>query len=494
MRQAGGGGEERAPFPRFCMHFVRLEALNWCKSAIPAGTLLGMAVCWILCALLRLVVKGEFTELPLLAVSGSGILSGIFLGLITVFLAAGSPARAAARISPMAAVSGGTQNCERAGRGAANTRLFRVENALGIHHAVAARKNLFLMTGSFALTIVLFLFFAAGLDIVRRLIPSESNFSPDITIASEDGGSSIDRKLSGELSGLSGVKNAFGTMYAKALPVRVDGRQTVIDLMSYEEFMLGNTEKSVTAGSLAEVYGDSGYGLTIFDKDSRLNVGDRIEIGSEEIEIACVASEGIGSVSGCAVLVCSEETFTRLMGEQGYMMISVILERDAPEQTVEKIRTLAGKHAFMDRREDKRLVHGSYWVARIAVYGFLAVISAITVLNIMNSISMGVSARIRQYGAMRAVGMEGRQLAGMIAAEALTYAFCGTAVGLTAGLCLHYLIYTTVITTHFGGTWQIPVAAVAAVLLLVAVSCAAAVYAPAKRIRDMAVTAAINEL
>lgn len=49
-------------------------------------------------------------------------------------------------------------------------------------------------------------------------------------------------------------------------------------------------------------------------------------------------------------------------------------------------------------------------VLQIAAYGFLAIISLITVLNIKNSISMGVSARVKQYGAMCAVGMENRQV------------------------------------------------------------------------------------
>ena len=35
------------------IRFVRLEALNWCKTAIPAGVALGIAVTWCLCAALR---------------------------------------------------------------------------------------------------------------------------------------------------------------------------------------------------------------------------------------------------------------------------------------------------------------------------------------------------------------------------------------------------------------------------------------------------------
>ncbi len=478
---------------RQIVRFVRLEALNWCKTAIPAGCLLGMIVCWILCAILHFLVKGEFADLPLFGVSVSGIVSGIAVGIITVFIAAHSPAKQASKVSPIEAVSGNTEEAKTV-RHAANTRLFKVETSLGIHHATAAKKNLFLMTGSFALTIMLFLAFSACFDIVRKLLPSESNFSPDIVIASEENTNSIDKDLVVQISGIPGVKNAFGTMYEVALPVQIDGRETVIELVSYDEFMFKNTKKSVTSGSLSKVYEAPGYAMTIISKDSTLDVGDRIEIGDHEIEIVCVASEGIGSFSGSEVVVCSEETFMSLLGEQGYLMINVILEKGASEAVVDQIRSLAGNHLLTDLRVDNKEINSSYWVFRIAAYGFLAIISFITVLNIMNSVSMGVSARIKQYGAMRAVGMESRQVTKMIIGESAVYAFCGAVVGIITGLILHYLIYVKLFITHFGGTWKIPAAAIAMILLLVFVSCAAAVYAPSKRIRNMPITATINEL
>lgn len=475
------------------IRFVRLEALNWCRSAIPTGCLLGIMICWILCAVLRLIVRGEFTDMPLFGVSVSGIVCGIAVGIITVFLAAHSPARQAAKVSPIAAVSGNME-MEKTIRHAANTKLFKIETSLGIHHATAAKKNLFLMTGSFAITIVLFLVFSACLDIVHRLLPAKNNFSPDVAITSNEDGNSIDLSLVQRLGEVPGVKNAFGTMYKIELPAKIGGNEAAIDLVSYDEFMMEKYKKSVISGNLSKVYGDSGYVFTIFSEDSRLNVGDKIEIDGNDLEIACVVSEGVGSVSGSPVIVCSEETFMRLTGEQGYMMINIILEKGASEEDIDKIRNLAGSDSFIDRREEDLVVYSSYWVFRLAAYGFLAIISFITVLNIMNSVSMGVSARIKQYGAMRAVGMEGRQLTKMIMGEAVTYAFCGTTAGIMMGLILHYLIYVKLVVTHFGGGWKIPFSTIAVILLLVSVSCIAAVHAPAKRIRNMEITATINEL
>lgn len=297
-----------------------------------------------------------------------------------------------------------------------------------------------------------------------------------------------------QISEMQSVKNVFGTMQEIGVTVEVNGQEKVIDLVSYDDYMFEETKESVASGDLSKVYGDSNYALTIFSDDSKFDVGDIVKIGDNEIEISCVASFGIGSVSGGAVIICSEETFMRLTGESGYMMINVILQKDASEVDVNKIQSLAGDDLFTDRREEDKVVYGSYWVVRVAAYGFIGIIAFITVLNIMNNISMGVSARIKQYGAMRAVGMESRQVTKMIIGESATYTLCGTIVGIVIGLLLHYLIYLKLIATHFGGAWKIPIPIIAIILLLVSVSCAVAVYAPAKRIRNMSITATINEL
>ncbi len=475
------------------VRFVRLEALNWCKTAIPIGCAMGTVTCWVSCVILKFIVKGEWVDMPLFSVSISGILCGAAVGIITVFIAAQSPAKQAAKVSPVAAISGNTGVSKKIVH-AANTKFLKVETSLGIHHATGAKKNLILMTGSFALTIMLFLTFSACLDIVHKLLPSVSDFTPDITIASQDDSNSMDRSLSEEISEIPGVESVFGMMYSIEHPAEINGNEETIDLYSYGDTMMDSFKKSVIRGDISKIYGNSKYVLAVYSQSTALNVGDKVKIGDEELEIGCVVSEGVGSVSGSSVVVCSEETYTRLTGEQDYAMVSVVLEKDASEMAVNKIYDLAGGNRVADSREENSEVSGSYWVFRIAAYSFLAIISLITVLNIMNSVSMGVSAKIKQYGAMRAVGMESRQVTKMITAEAVTYAICGTIIGILFGLLLHYLIYVKIIITHFGGSWNIPVTTIGIILLLVVFSCIMAVYAPAKRMRNMAITDTINDM
>lgn len=476
------------------LRFVRFEALNWCKTAIPIGCVLGTVICWMFCAILRFFVKGEWADMPLFAVSPGGILCGAMVGIVTVLIAAHSPAKQAAKVSPVAAVSGNAGETKKLVR-AANTRLFKVETSLGVYHATGRKKNLFLMTGSFALTIVLFLTFSACLDVVNKLLPSAvSKFTPDITIASENDTNSIDGNLLKEIEQIEGVDWAFGFGLYASYPVEINGNEGTIDLFSHDKALLDKFKNSVVSGDIEKVYGDGNYAMAVYNQSNHLSVGDKIKIGNQELEIACVASEGIGSVSNAPTVVCSEETFTRLTGDCGFVTIGVVLKKDVSETAVKKIANLANGNLFSDNREVNSENSGSYWVFRIAAYGFLTIISLITVLNIMNSISMGVSARVKQYGAMRAAGMENRQVTKMITAEAVTYAVCGMIVGIVFGLMLHYLIYAKIVITHFGGSWNIPFSTIGIVFLLVTFSCIISVHGPAKRMRNMAITDTINDL
>lgn len=472
--------------------FVRLEALNWCKTAVPAGIAFSIIITWGMCAILRYGIGGEFEEMPLFGLSAIGICSGVIVGIVTVLLAAQAPAKRAAKVSPVAAASGNVENIQV--RHAANTQYAKIQTVLGIHHATSAKKNLLLMTGSFALSIVLILAFSAALDFAHALLPSLREWQPDCNIIGYGNACTVDRELVAEISEIPGVKRVYGNLYAGNIPVVSD--ENVIDhisMVSYEEYMLQCAKDSLVSGDLSKIYGNSDYVLTIYNKNNPLKVGDRVRINSTELKVAGALSDGV--FADDIILICSEETFIRLMGEQDYVMLNIQFTDSATDETVHAISNLAGDdNIFSDLRDSNRESNATFWATRLFGYGFLSIIGMITVFYIINSTSMSVSARIRQYGAMRAVGMDGRQLTKMIAAEVFTYALSGCVVGCALGLPMNRWLFTKLITSHFGVAWSFPAAEVGVILLIVLASVAAAVYAPSKRFRNMAVTEIISEL
>ncbi|MCI8333015.1 MAG: ABC transporter permease [Lachnospiraceae bacterium] len=476
--------------------FVLLESLNWCCTAIPAGILLGSAAVWVLCAALRFLSPRYFADMPVLGISPAGILCGAVTGLCTVLLAARSPAKRAARVSPVTAVSGNAVSISGSQK-AADTSLGRVETALGIRHATLRKKNFLLMSCSFALSIILFLTFSVSTDFMRHAIKPLQPYTPDLSIASPDQSPSVDSSLPGKIAGISGVKRVYARKFAYDVPAVIRGESRTVMLISYDLQQLNWVEESqyLTDGDLSLLTEDANYVLNVhYNQEGTLETGESIETSLGELTVAGILSHcPFDPLPGAETLICSEETFTRLTGEENYTIVDIQLTRQATEEDIRRIRELAGDPIlFSDQRLSNQETRGAFWAYALFLYGFLAVIVLITCFHIVNSISMSAAARMKQYGAMRAVGMSCRQFTKMIAAEALTYALSGCLLGCAFGLPLHWLLYEKMVTVRWGTPWHFPLSAVTLILLAVLLAALAAVRGPALRIRRMSVTETIH--
>lgn len=480
---------------RQVMRFVRLEALNWCKTAVPCGLAAGTLVSWGICAYLRFGIGGgEFSEMPVISFSPLGILGGVLVGVITVYLSAQAPAKRAARVSPVMAVSGNAE-LPKAGGHAMKLRSRKIESVLGIHHATGSGKNWFLMTASYALSIILFLCFTVGLSFARCLLPSQRAYQPDVSLNGYCNALVIEQDIVDEIRGIPGVEYAYGSSYLSDISATSSNPEIDhINLESYDNTLLELVKESVAQGDLSSIFGNSNEVITVLDKDNPLKVGDTIQIGKEEVKITCTLSSSILFTSKFLV-ICSQETFARLTGEQNYTFVGIGLNSQADDTTLKEINKLAASDViFGDDREKNQSNNSTFMATQAAACGFLAIIGMITLFYTMNSISISTVSRAKQYGAMRAVGMSDQQLFRMISAEALTYAASGLIAGCGIGIPLSRFLYLRLVTRYFGTLWHLPVTTLCVIIVFVFVSSGISVYAPAKRICGMAVTEAINEL
>lgn len=483
--------------PKQVMRFVRKEALGWCKFAIPLGISTGAVVIWILCALLRFFSPEYFMGMPTLGISLPSITAGICVGILTVLLAARSPAKRAARVSPLEAVSGNANSLQPV-RKAANTTLFKIDTALGFHHAKASRKNFTLMVGSFSLSIILFLAFSVTIDFMHHTLTPLKPWTPDLSIVSPDNTCSISSALLEKFQKNPVVKRAYGRMFAYDVPVTVNGEEKKVDLISYEENQFEWAKDYLLEGSLDTVQNENNTGLIVFEQQNTIKSGDAVtlRIGgkTEDIRIAgALSSSPFNNAYDVGTLICSENTFRRLTGQTYYTIIDLQLSKNATEADVEFIHRLAGtKVTFSDERLGNRSITGSYYSFGVFIYGFMALIALITIFNIVNSLAMSVSSRMKQYGAFRAIGLSNRQLIKMIIAEAATYAIAGSIFGSAAGLMLNRLLYARLITYHWGEQWSLPFKEITIILAIVLLSVFVAVQGPVKRIREMSIVDTIN--
>lgn len=474
------------------IRYVRFEALNWCKTAVPVGLFAGIMISWGICIMLRYGIGGEFSSMPVFAVSPIGLLSGAAVGVVAVLLAAQSPARRAARVSPVAAVSGNVDSTSFAGH-TVNLGLGKVEKVLGIHHAFTPKKNWILMTFSFSLSVILFFSFSVGLDFAQALLPSLRSWQPDITLTGYANEQILSPALEDSILSVPGVEHVFGSAYMEKVSAASSSQGIdYVNLISYSEYLLDSAQECLVQGDLSEIHGNSNQVMTVLNKDNPLKVGDIIEIAGQKLKIACAVSDGIYPSEYS--VICSQETFARLTGKENYSLIGVQLQENASDESIKKIENLAGRDViFEDMRERNKQDHATYAASVFIVYSFLAILAMITLFHIINSISMSVTARKKQYGAMRAVGMDRKQLTRMIAAEAFTYTASGLIVGCSTGIPLSWFLHTRLLTRYFGTPWTLPITLIGITVVFGIVSAAAAVYVPAKRICSMEITEAVNE-
>lgn len=140
-------------------------------------------------------------------------------------------------------------------------------------------------------------------------------------------------------------------------------------------------------------------------------IGDKIRIKNEELTIAGLLKDdpfsSNGLTNGKITLITSGETFTRLTGIADYSLLLAQTTNDITDEEMNAISNTAGENCtFRDNRGQRTT--GAYTAFVFCVYGFLSIITLVAVLNMINSISMSVSGRIRQYGTMRVIGMDRR--------------------------------------------------------------------------------------
>lgn len=483
--------------PKQVMRLVRKEALNWCRLAIPVGVVTGTVVVWVICFVLRSLSPAYFGGMPIFSVSIPSILAGLCVGLLTVLLAARSPAKKASKSSPLAAVSGNANDLQPVRR-AANTTYMKVDTSLGIHHAKPSKKNFVLMVGSFSLSIILFLSFSVTIDFMKHTLTPLHPWTADLSIISPDQTCSVKNGLIEELSSNPAVDKVYGRMFAYNVSIVVNGETKTVDLITYEEKQFDWAKNYKLSGSLETAQNQTGTALVVFEAQNTIQVGDTVTLNmggkSSNIEI-------VGMVSDCPFnnradvgkLICSEETFRQMTGESDYTIIDIQLAQGATENDVSAIRKMAGgTYTFSDDRMSNSNTRGTYYCFGLFVYGFLVLIALITIFNVINSIAMSVAARMKQYGAFRAIGLSNRQLVKMIVAEASTYAVTGCICGGILGLLCNKFLFDKLVGFHWGDPWSIPVAEFAVIIAVVAVAVLLAIRGPIKKIHDMSIVDTIS--
>ena len=475
-------------------HFVILQGIKKSAKGVPIGLLVGQIVTWAACLLLRSISGDRFSEVPLFEFSIVGILAGVVVGFLIVLLASLSPAKKASRVSPVTAISGSTQLTQN--KRAANTKLFHVETGMGVFHALSGKKNLFLMTCSFAISIMLFLSFQVMVVFLDQGMPALAPWAGDVSVTVAAG---LEPSVIKEIAGMEGVKRAFGRMEYSELSVSSDTESGTATLVSYEENQFKWAEEELNEGDTKSVQGGTGDVLVTYRDGMQWKAGDTVTLhtplGEKQVRIAGILSSTNASseAGSLGYIICSEQLFTESIGMAGYTAVDIQLAGSGSDETVSAIRSLfPPDSSIADKRLSNSESQSSYYTGAVFIYGFLLIIALITVFNIFNSMNASVAARTRQYGVMRSIGMGAGQLYRMIAAEAATYAVLGCVTGCVLGLPLNKMMFQFLIAGKWGTSWQLPAVSLLLIVVLCFGSAALAIRRPIRKIGKLSIVDTIK--
>ncbi|CAM4482414.1 ABC transporter permease [Paenibacillus macerans] len=474
--------------------YIRREGLLYCLKGIPIGLLAGCCVMWAAVLSLNALNYKYLPEMPVFQVSWPAMTAGTAIGFLVVMLASRSPAQKAAQVSPQAAVTGNINhaNHQPVNR-AANTKWFRVDTAMGFQHAFSNKKSMVLISGSFALSIVLFLCFSVLIAFMGHALRPLKPYAPDLSIVGVKDSILLDRTLMEEVKALPHIKNIYGRMVYRDIPPSQKQGDNTATLISYDDPQFKWAEDKLISGSRGEVQNGNGVFVS-YSEELKWKVGDTITLqlpsGAYEVQVAGILSDTpFVAAKGESMIICSEATFTALTGISDYTIIDMQVDADISEQ----VRSLiTPQMRLLDKQQANRETRAAYYAMAVFVYGFLIVIALVALINILNTVNASVSSRMANYGVMRAVGMSGKQLKRMVAAESAAYAISGSLTGGVLGLLLHRFFFGLMITSNWGDPWQPPITVLAVTILAATLTTFAAVISPAKKVKKTSIVNVVN--
>lgn len=496
--------------------------------SIPIGVLSGIAgIAVTFWFVNRLMKEALNVSVPLtVAVTPMAVLTAVFVSILTIFISTYLPARKASRISAIEAIRQTTdiKLSEKAVRTSKLVRrIFGTEAEIGLKNLKRNKRKYQITVFSLVGSIVLFLsvsFFTETLE--KSIELSSANLNYDIQLAAdrEEFGEELVTPISElpEVTNYSISHEAFFTAWvdkeeiAAPLQKRVEEEPQLLDDGKYSYFV---NLYSIDDESLAQYAEDIGIDeAALFDSEAfpavvinttvyeegtprRLveaatiqkpageQIGlfyDDFETGDSEavsaVTIAVLTDQlptGVssGGSLGSMTMIVSEEVYSSLLarGEGIQSNSYMYLESEDPMKTQEDIEAIDNTNmsifnVYQNRQRDEQLV----LLMSVFIYGFITLISIISIANIFNTISTSIALRKREFAMLKSVGMTPKSFNKMINYESVFYGVKSLLYGIPISIGIMYLLHLSVTNTFeygFSLPWMSLLYVVIAVFVIV---------------------------
>lgn len=487
---------------------VRRESILISFKAIPFGVLAGILMTFAGSAVLKYYNSSIYGDISIFNFSIIGILAGILTGILTVSIASFVPAKIAAKVSPVNAVTGNNEiEISKRTKNGFLTKVFKAEIAIGINNAINKKKTLILMSSSIAVSIILFLGFSVLVNPKLLGMNSTKAYTADISVSSAEG---INKDLFKKVSEMDGIKNVYGRM---STFVRADFNTSRLTksyalekswLISYDKMQLKWAKEYLSEGTCNETKLDEQNGIIAVNKIYRndelvatmnFQIGDKVYIktdaGDKEFTVMGIADSIPYSTDEqiLTTFITTEKLFKELSDNTKYKTVDIQLKKN-DQNTVSEIKKIFDESVTLkDRRQFNAEADNAFMTVAVFIYSFIGVIAFISVLNIINTMNTSVISKTQYFGVMRAVGMSGKQLSRMVLAQAVTYSLTGCIVGCVFGIVLQKKLLD-----FLALDWKFPVLQISLIFIFSIFTAVFSVIGPLRRINAKGISEIIGSI
>ncbi len=500
--------------------------------SIPIGILCGITGIGITFMFINSMIQDVLgiTEKLTLVVTPLSLLTACVVSIMTIFISTYLPARKASKISAIDAIRQST-DVKLSGKAVKTSkfvrRLFGVEAEIGLKNLKRNKRRYQATVFSLVISIVLFLSVSSFTSNMRKSVElSQDGLNYDIQVYM---GTEDDQKVDRLTKSISALPNI--TEYnvvrelslsswidekdmAKELQESVKKDSSILKNGKYPYYIQIHALNEQSLRTYAESVGVSYEQLTNLDRMSAI-VNDTVtfedenakkiietqalhsEIGQKldliytdwdteketklpPVEIVALTDKrpmGIRSalVGGLNIIV-SEQVFDQLTNDAMSKDIQSRLNLNssdplATQQAIEEMkeRNVYVQNVFQNRQNSEQMI----MLMSIFTYGFIALITLISIANIFNTISTSISLRKREFAMLKSVGMTPNGFNKMINYESIFYGIKSLLYGLPISIVVMYLIHRSMMSSFsygFGLPWMSILYVIAAVFIIVSLA------------------------
>lgn len=493
--------------PKQVSNIVIREGLVMCLLSIPFGVIFGFLGVWTTVKILDAQISNMFGGGQLIVKFYlSIILFTLIVGSITIFIATLGPAKKAGKVSPISVIKGNSESESEKIKhynGKLIRRIFGVEGWIAYKNIRKNSKRFTVTILSLSISLIMFITFTTlnmkrideldylkkntliqgeldayrkiNKDIIEEEVKSIDGIGEVYTISSEyipylylDGDvitdeyknysyNDLDNDLIeyAQVEGYSdealnklgiqeGLKNNEVVIVNSFANYNSEGQLENINFTNIKEGDIIKVAKSSIDGYAKEDFNE------ILDKDKKDN-------NFIEFKVKKIINKSLFDYdySSTFKIIMSYNEFTKLYDENYYTTIGFRYENIKDEKSVkeaaENIQRIAEKNefTFSDINLEYKSEEEMWNVVNVFVYGFIVMVTLIGVVNVVNTISLNILLKKKEFGALGTIGMSNNQLNKMILLEGILH---GIFSSIVAGILSIPLVLLIVKMISYGFT------------------------------------------